>query len=122
MSHELGDALGQGFQQGKQVLGVVAARHLEASEPVGGPAAMAFEHSMESPSETVHRPARHSHRQWNLIGRTAEGEIHRAPDPRHVVLFTQPCNLLQYGRQQVRVLVGVEMGKGHARCHDFLNL
>ena len=120
MRHELGGSRRKLAQELDQFLGAQMSGESEAGEMIGGAASVAGQDAMEPAAQEAERPAHQPSRQWD--GARVQRIVEGAPDPGNAVLAGKLRDGLQHRRQQMRVLVGVEVGGPEAGFDDPGNL
>src|SRR5690242_812139 len=99
MTHEFGDALGQGQDQRRELGRAVVARDLEARKMVGGPASMMVQNPLETAPEHAERRA------GEALGpgdpAAGQWEVEGPPDPGNLEFFGDPTHRFEHWRQKM---------------------
>src|SRR5438552_1225670 len=120
VAHEFSDALGKISDQRGKLRGVVISSTNEPREVIRHATVMRLQNAGKTaPDESktsADRPARPAY-----SGRV-HGEVEWSADPGNPKLLREPGDGIEHGRQQVRVLVRVEMRRRDAGRNDLFDL
>src|SRR5579872_1499254 len=107
MAHELRRPLRQVPYERRQFLAVVLPGNPKPRKMIGHPASVSCEHPLESPPQKPEGIARGA--TGPPHARSSDGKVERTPHPRYAKFLRQTRHRIQNRRQQVRMLVRIQM-------------